>query len=90
MNALTSIKPLSSKIPIYFDSDREAIQQSLATLAAPHPESLRVVRIANTLFLDRILVSESCIGALASRPEASTLGTAQPMQFDEHGNLPPF
>jgi Domain of unknown function (DUF362) len=90
MNALTSITPLSSKIPIYFDSDREAIQQSLATLATAHPETLRVMRIANTLSLDRLLVSENCIEALASHPEATTFGTPQSMRFDEHGNLPPF
>jgi hypothetical protein len=90
MNALTSITPLSSKIPIYFDSDREAIQQSLATLATAHPETLRVMRISNTLSLDRLLVSENCIEALASHPEATTFGTPQSMRFDEHGNLPPF
>ena len=67
MNALTSLKLLSSKIPIHFDSDREAIQQGLATLASAHPETLRVVRIANTLSLERLLVSESILELLAGR-----------------------
>ena len=90
MNALTSIKLLSSKIPIHFDSDREAIEAALATLASTNPEKLRVMRIANTLNLERLLVSESCIGALAGGAEVTTMGTAQPMQFDESGNLPPL
>jgi hypothetical protein len=90
MNALTSIKLLSSKIPIHFDSDREAIQVGLATLASANPETLRVMRIANTLSLERLLVSENCVKLLTGRPEVSISGTAQPMRFDDHGNLPPF
>ena len=90
MNALTSIKLLSSKIPIHFDSDREAIQQSLATLASAHPETLRVVRIANTLSLERLLVSESCLELLAGRTGIKVIGAPQPMQFDKDGNLPPL
>ena len=57
MNALTSIKLLSSKIPIHFDSDRETIEAALATLASADTEKLRVMRIANTLNLERLLVS---------------------------------
>jgi hypothetical protein len=90
MNALTSIKLLSSKIPIHFDSDREAIQQSLATLASAHPETLRVVRIANTLSLERLLVSESCLELLAGRTGIKVIGAPQPMQFDKDSNLPPL
>jgi Domain of unknown function (DUF362) len=87
MNALTAIKLLSSKIPIHFDSDREAIEQGLKTLPTEHPESLRVVRIANTLSLERMLVSESCVKLLEGRPGISITGTPQPMQFDKDGNL---
>ncbi len=90
LNALTSIKLLSSKIPIHFDSDREAIEAALATLPVPDPQTLRVVRIANTLCLERLLVSESCVEALEGRPGIATAGTAQPMRFDENGNLRPL
>src|SRR6202042_2047038 len=43
MNSLTSLGLLPAKIPIYFDSDREAIQAALASLAEPDAEKLRVV-----------------------------------------------
>jgi hypothetical protein len=49
MNALTSLGMLGAKIPIYFDTDRDAIEAALASLAAPNPEKVRVVRIADTL-----------------------------------------
>ncbi len=62
MNALTSLGMLPAKIPIYFDNDRDAIQAALASLAVPNPEKVRVVRIADTLNLERFQVSEACAG----------------------------
>jgi hypothetical protein len=90
MNALTSLGVLAAKIPIYFDNDREAIQAALATLAEPSPEKLRVVRIADTLNLDRLLVSESCVNGIDGRAGVTTHGTARDMQFDASGNLMPL
>jgi hypothetical protein len=45
------------------------------------------MRIANTLSLELLLVSESCIKLLEGRPGISFTGTPQPMQFDKDGNL---
>lgn len=90
VNAVTSIGLQSAKIPIHFETDRETIQAAITTLASTRPETLRVVRIANTLSLERMLVSESCMDVLATRPEVSISGIAQPMQFDEADNLLPF
>lgn len=90
MNALTSLGLLTPKIPIHFDSDREAVEQALATLASRHPERLRVARIANTLQLEKLLVSESCAEALRDRPDVTLGGPAREMRFDGEGNLLPF
>lgn len=90
INALTSLGLLTPKIPIHFDSDREAIEQGLATLAAADTEKLRVVRIVNTLRLERMLVSESCTDLLKGSPGVTIAGTAAEMQFDGTGNLLPF
>jgi hypothetical protein len=90
MNALTSLGLLPAKIPIYFDTDREAIQAALASLAAPDAEKLRVVRIADTLNLERFLVSESCVGATNGHAGVTTLGTARDMVFDAGANLLPL
>jgi hypothetical protein len=80
----------SAKIPIQFETDREAIQEGLATLASSTPERLRVVRIANTLSLDRMLASECCAEALSRREGVTITGEAREMEFDESGNLPPL
>jgi len=90
VNAVTSIGVLPAKIPIYFDSDKETIEAAITTLASDSPQSLRVVRILNTLALDRILVSEACLSVLNTHPQVTITGQPQPMQFDVHGNLPQF
>jgi hypothetical protein len=89
MNALTSLGLQPAKIPIHFDNDRDAIQAALSSLAAHELEKLRVVRIADTLNLERFLVSESCVGSNGHKGVSQT-GTAKEMQFDEAANLLPL
>jgi hypothetical protein len=48
------------------------------------------VRIADTLNLDRFLVSESCVNGINGRTGVTTNGTAREMQFDASGNLLPL
>ncbi len=90
INATTSLGLNTAKIPIHFPTDREAIQQALSTLASPHPEKLRIVRIKDTLSLERMLVSECCSALLRPQSGISQVGPAREIQFDEAGNLLPF
>jgi hypothetical protein len=90
MNALTSLGLLPAKIPIYFENDREAIQAALASLASSSPEQLRVVRISDTLNVERFLASESCVAAIEGRPGVTTVGAARAMEFDAGANLLPL
>jgi hypothetical protein len=90
MNALTSLGLVPAKIPIYFETDREAIQAALASLAAADPGNLRVVRIADTLNLERFQASEPCVRALNGHPGVKTAGTARDVDFDTAGNLSPM
>ncbi|MFM9031301.1 MAG: hypothetical protein ACKOTF_11625, partial [Opitutaceae bacterium] len=90
LNALTSLSPNSAKIPIHFDTDREAIARALESLALDDPAGkARVVRIRNTLELSRLEVSTALLPEV--RRQAATLeteGTAAPWEFDAGGNLP--
>jgi Lactate racemase N-terminal domain len=90
INATTSIGLNGAKIPIHFPSDREAIHEALASLAPSDPESIRIVRIADTLRLERMLVSECCSDTVGSWPGVTIVGQAHPMQFDQAGNLLPL
>lgn len=90
LNALTSIGLQTAKIPIYFDCDRDAIHAALSTLASRNLDRIRIVRIVNTLCLERMMVSECCVDQLKGRPRVSTVGIPDEMQFDKSGNLIPF
>jgi hypothetical protein len=89
-NATTSIGLHPAKIPIHYESDREAIQEAMSTLACPRPDKARIVRIANTLRLERILVSESCSKLLEGSPGVTFTKQSHDMQFDQAGNLLPL
>jgi hypothetical protein len=90
INAITAIGMHPAKIPIHFDSDREAIDAAVTTLAATRAEKVRIVRIADTLSLERMLVSACCAEMLEKLPGVHIIGPARAMQFDAAGNLLPF
>ncbi len=85
INALTALTPQSAKLPIYFDTDREAIERALASL--PDPAGARIVRIADTLSLAELEVSESLWAVVKSRSELTALGEARELSVDASGNL---
>src|SRR5436190_1649258 len=87
VNALTSLTPHGAKIPIHFDTDREAIGQALASLAIPDSHQAKVVRVADTLSLVNLEVSEAFENAVRERNDLETLGGLTDMQFDSADNL---
>lgn len=89
INALTSLTPNGAKIPIHFDTDREAIELGLNSLGLPDTTQARVVRISDTLSLERLDVSEACLPEMQGRPDLSVEGNLEPMPFDAEGNLAP-
>lgn len=87
-NALTGISPEKGVIPIHFPTDRHCIEAALHTLGDWHPDSVRVVRIVNTLRLTRIMASPALLENLPGH--VGILSEPQPLSFDESGGLPPF
>jgi hypothetical protein len=88
VNALTSLTPNSVKIPIHFDTDREALAWGLDSLGIVDPSQLRVVRIQDTLTLEETEVSEAYLPALAGRSDLVAESEARDMHFNLAGNLP--
>lgn len=62
LNAMTSTLIQRAMIPITLPDDRAAINAAVKSLGNVGPEEVRLVRIKNTLHLDRILVSRSMAG----------------------------
>jgi hypothetical protein len=88
INALTSLTPQTAKIPIAFDTDREAIERTLATLALDDPaRQAQVVRIESTLSVVEMDVSEALWANARTRSGLTAIGSPREMVFDANGNL---
>lgn len=87
INALTALTQQAAKIPIHFETDREAIERILNSLALPDSRAARVVRIADTLSLVELEVSETLADEVKRRPSLIPLTEPAAMEFDSAGNL---
>jgi len=86
-NVLTSLGLACAKIPLYFDTDREAIERAIGSLSAGSANDVRIVRIKNTLSLDRMLVSERLAVDLDPSLPVEIDPNPQILKFDAYGNL---
>jgi hypothetical protein len=87
VNSLTSLSPNSAKIPIHFETDRQVIGCALDSLAATAPREAKVIRIPDTLSLEKVAVSEAYAESLKTRKDLEALTSAAEIQFDTAGNL---
>lgn len=87
INALTALTPQSAKIPIHFETDREAVELVMQSLALPEGHAARVVHISDTLTLTDMDVSETLVGEVVARRDLTVMGELRAMAFDADGNL---
>lgn len=87
INALTAISPEKAAIPIYFDTDREALEACVKTIGLNSMDRARIVRIRDTGSLERIQVSKALEKDVKSNPTLALETPWQTLQFDDHGNL---
>jgi hypothetical protein len=87
INCLTALTPQGAKIPIHCESDREAIELMLASLGLADVHEARVARIADTLTLAELEVSEALWRDARGHPLLAALGEPRAMSFDAAGNL---
>ena len=90
MNGITALGPQKSKIPFYYDTDREAIEVALSTVGLTPPEQTRVVRVENTLKLTEVDVSEALLDDAKLRSDLEVIGELRSFEFDSDGNLVMF
>lgn len=90
MNGITALGPQKSKIPFYYDTDKEAIEVALETIGLTKPENARVIRIESTLRLTDLDISEALLKDVELHSNLEVIGETSPFQFDESGNLLPF
>jgi hypothetical protein len=87
VNALTALTPQGAKIPIHFETDREAIERSLGSLALDDTRQARVVRILDTLSLAEMQASETLAKEIERRADLAVISAPVGMEFDSGDNL---
>jgi hypothetical protein len=86
-NALTGLSPMRSKLPIIFETDREAIQGALKTIGLTEPPDARVARIRNTLALEDLYASAALLPEIRERSDLEILDGPREFRFSGQGDL---
>ncbi|HIE18399.1 TPA: hypothetical protein EYP75_01595 [Candidatus Bathyarchaeota archaeon] len=90
-NCLTGTWPELGRIPPFLPNDRDAILMAIRTCGPIDPKEAKIVRIKNTLELERMWISESLCEIVNKDEELSKrieiVGKPREMQFDVLGNL---
>jgi len=87
INVQTSNVFQASKVPMHFDTDREAISLLLRSLVVADTTQAKVVRISNTLDLNEVEVSEIYADEISGRDDLEVIDGASDWPFIDDGNL---
>jgi hypothetical protein len=86
-NALTGLSPMRSKLPIIFETDREAIEGALKTIGLTEPPDAKVARIKNTLDLEYLYASDALLPEIEARGDLEIVSGPHPFMFTAQGDL---
>ena len=84
-NALTGVSPEKAAVPMHFSTDRQTLSAALESLGNWAPDTVKVVRIQDTLHLDLIHVSSALIPELPRH--CSLISKPEDMVFTSDGDL---
>jgi len=86
-NVLTSGFLNRAFVPLTCETDKEAIATAIGTFKGKDPDRVRVMRIKNTLQIEKLYISESLLQEARTRDDIQILGEMKPMKFDTQGHL---
>jgi hypothetical protein len=86
-NSLTGLSPMRAKMPIVFETDRDAIEGALKTIGLTEPPDAKVARIRNTQDLEHLYASEPLMPEIRSRADLEVLGGPIELRFSPQGDL---
>lgn len=84
-NALASTFVERARIPLWFESDREAIESAIKTCWCADLKQLRICRIKSTLELEEFWITPNLLKQ--ARVKLYPLSRARTLGFDQKGNL---
>jgi hypothetical protein len=86
-NALTGLSPMRSKLPIIFETDRQAIEGALKTIGLTEPPDAKVARIRNTLAVEYLEASDALLPEIKERSDLEIVDGPWEFRFSETGDL---
>lgn len=90
INVVTANRLNGGKIPVYANTDREALLLSIRTCDGIDFDAPLVARIKNTLEMNTIQVSEALYEVIKNRPDVELVKPAEPIAFDAEGFMLPM
>jgi hypothetical protein len=87
INHLTAASTPRAKLPMVFETDRDAVEVALGCIGLTDPEGARMVRIRNTLEVADLYASEALLPEVNQNPALEVRGEPRPMVFDQAGAL---
>ena len=85
-NALAAMSPGSARIPMHFANDVECLAAALR-LAGADPAEARILRVRNTLALDRFVASSAYASEIAEREDLTVLQSSVDWRFTDDGDF---
>ncbi len=86
-NALTAGFLNRVFVPFTCETDKEAIATAIGTFKRKDLAILKVIRIKNTLKIERLYISEPLLEEARARDDIQIIGEIEPMKFDVQGSL---
>lgn len=80
-NVITSAYLDGAAIPIVMPTNKDAVSLAVKTVLRVKPQEARIVRIRDTLSLDRIFVSKPLLDEVAAHPKLSVITPPQSMTW---------
>ncbi len=89
INSITGGHAPAASIPIWYDTDREVLENALTTIGLATPDRAKVIQIPDTLHMAEVLVSEAYLDEIKQRPDLQIVSEPLEMRFDASDNLTP-
>ncbi|HSB70319.1 MAG TPA: lactate racemase domain-containing protein, partial [Candidatus Methylomirabilis sp.] len=86
-NSLTGLSPMRGKMPIIFETDRQAVEGALKTIGLTDPPRAKVARIRNTLAVEYLQASEALLPGVKDRSDLEIVDGPWEFRFSEAGDL---
>ena len=88
VNCLTASAVRGARIPPAVETDRAGLVASLSTIGVTGPDEVRVIRVRDTMRLDRVAASPALIEEARDRDDLRVVEEPRPVAFDDGRFVP--